>query len=106
MERASSIEYKDKQMCCDAGGGVHARHSDIALSMTEEKLMYIEEAGADVIVDVCPFCHLQYDRCQKEIGNGYNIPVLHLAQLYALAMGLDPTVLGFEVHDVLIKLKL
>jgi heterodisulfide reductase subunit B len=101
---ATSIEYRDKQMCCGAGGGVRARHPETALGMTEEKLKIIKEAGADVIVDVCPFCHLQYDRAQKEIGNGYDIPVLHLAQLYGLAMDLDPKVLGFEAHEVPVKL--
>ena len=55
--------------------------------------------------DVCPFCHLQYDRGQEEIGNGYNIPVIHLAQLYAMAMDLDESVLGFDTHDTPVKLK-
>ncbi|UCC93026.1 MAG: CoB--CoM heterodisulfide reductase subunit B [Thermoplasmata archaeon] len=102
---ATSIKYKDKHVCCGAGGGVRARHPEVALQMTEDKLKIIKEAGADVIVDVCPFCHLQYDRGQKEIGNGYNIPVIHLAQLYAMAMGMDESVLGFEAHDVPVKLK-
>jgi heterodisulfide reductase subunit B len=102
---ATSIKYKDKQVCCGAGGGVRARHPEVALKMTEDKLKIIKQAGADIIVDVCPFCHLQYDRGQKDIGNGYDIPVLHLAQLYALAMDLDPKVLGFEAHDVPVKLK-
>jgi heterodisulfide reductase subunit B len=101
---ATSIDYRDKQVCCGAGGGVRARHPEVAIKMTEDKLKIIKEAGADVIVDVCPFCHLQYDRGQKEIGNGYDIPVIHLAQLYAMAMDLDESVLGFEAHEVPVKL--
>jgi len=102
---AETVDYKDKMMCCGAGGGVRARNPDLALWMTEEKLKVIKEAGADVIVNVCPFCHLQFDRGQKEIGNGYDLPVLHLAQLYAMAMDLDKAVLGFDAHDTPVKLK-
>lgn len=102
---ARSIEYKDKELCCGAGGGVRARFPETALAMTESKLKTLKEVGVDAIIDVCPFCHLQYDRGQKEIGNGYDIPVLHLAQLYGLAMDIDPKLLGFEAHDVPVNLK-
>ena len=101
---ARSIEYKDKQMCCGAGGGVRVRHPETALAMTKDKLDSIKEAGADCIVNVCPFCHLQYDRGQLEIGKGYRIPVLNLAQLYGLAMDVDTKKLGFEAHAVPVTL--
>ena len=61
----------------------------------------------DVIVDVCPFCHLQYDLTQKELGGkekGYGIPVLHLSQLYGLAFGLDKEKLGFKYQAVKVEL--
>ena len=103
---ATSIDYKDKQACCGAGGGVRARHPETALAMTEDKLKILKAAGVDCIIDVCPFCHLQYDRGQKELGKEYNIPVLHLAQLYGLAMDIDPKVLGFDAHDIPVKLNL
>jgi heterodisulfide reductase subunit B len=103
---ARSIEYKDKEMCCGAGGGVRARYPETALAMTKHKLEILKDAGAQAIVDVCPFCHLQYDRGQKEIGNGFDIPVLHLAQLYGLAMDLEPKLLGFEAHHIPVKLDL
>lgn len=102
---ATSIEYKDKEMCCGAGGGVRARHPETAMAMTKEKLDIIKGAGCEAIIDVCPFCHLQYDRGQKELGDGYDIPVLHLAQLYGMAMDLDPKILGFDAHAVPVKLK-
>jgi heterodisulfide reductase subunit B len=74
--------------------------------MTKAKLEVIKAAGAKAIIDVCPFCHLQYDQAQKEIGEGYDIPVLHLAQLYGLAMGIDPKLLGFEAHATPVGLPL
>ena len=103
---ARSVQYKDKEMCCGAGGGVRARHPETARAMSKAKLEAIRAAGAKAIIDVCPFCHLQFDQAQKEIGEGYDIPVLHLAQLYGLAMGLDPKVLGFEAHATPVRLGL
>ena len=103
---AKSIDYPDKELCCGAGGGVRARYPATALAMTESKLKVLKKAGVQAIIDVCPFCHLQYDRGQKEIGNGYNIPVLHLAQLYGLAMDVDPKLLGFEAHEIPVNLDL
>jgi len=102
-----SLDYKDKQMCCGAGGGVRAREGDVARKMTQEKLDIINQAGGDLIVDVCPFCHLQYDISQKELGGaeaGYNTPVVHLSQLYALAFGVDKNKLGFNAQAVKVEL--
>jgi heterodisulfide reductase subunit B len=101
---ARSVEYKDKEMCCGAGGGVRARYPETALAMTKSKLDVIKETGCQAIIDVCPFCHLQYDRGQKDLGNGYDIPVLHLSQLFGMAMDLDPKALGFDAHEVPVKL--
>jgi heterodisulfide reductase subunit B len=102
---ARSIEYKDKELCCGAGGGVRARYPETAMQMTKSKLEVLKEAEVDAIVNVCPFCHLQYDRGQEEIGNGFNIPVLNLAQLYGMAMDIEPRLLGFESHSVPVNLK-
>jgi len=100
---ATSVDYKNKDMCCGAGGGVRARNKDLAMALTKDKLDGLKEAGVDMIIDVCPFCHLQYDMGQKELP-GYNIPVLHLSQLYGLAMGLDKSQLGLELHSTPVKI--
>ncbi|HIH44013.1 MAG TPA: CoB--CoM heterodisulfide reductase subunit B, partial [Candidatus Methanoperedenaceae archaeon] len=96
---ASSIEWEGKIACCGAGGGVRSAMGDVALEMTEYKLRRIKKAGADCIVDACPFCHLQFDVSQKELsGKGveYRIPVLHLTQLLAVAFGADPVSAGLD----------
>jgi len=99
----TSIAYKDKGMCCGAGGGVRARTPDVALTMTKENLANMTAAGVDVIVDCCPFCHLQYDSGQVQLKE-YKIPVLHLSQLLGLAFGLDREKLGLEVHQTKVNL--
>ena len=101
---AKSIDYKDKMMCCGAGGGLRSRDIDVTLDYTKEKLDNMIEAGVDIIVNVCPFCHLQFDVGQTEVnkkyGTNYDIPVFHLAQLYGLAMGLSREDITIDAQQI------
>jgi len=99
---AKSVDYKDKYMCCGAGGAVRTAVKEVAADFTREKLMNIREVGADIIINCCPFCHLQLDLGQVEVNNFYadiigepfNIPVIYLTQLLGVAFGMDPNLLG------------
>ena len=101
---AKSIPYEAKMMCCGAGGGLRSRDKDVTTSYTYETLTNMEAAGADCIIDVCPFCHLQFDVGQKEVnekyGTNFDIPVFHLAQLYGLAMGLSADELTLDAQII------
>ena len=101
---AKSVPYKNKMMCCGAGGGLRARDIDVTASYTKEKLDHMSEAGVDAIIDVCPFCHMQFDQGQTEVneryGTDFALPVFHLAQLYGLAMGLSPEELTFDAQKI------
>ena len=101
---AKSIDYKDKMMCCGAAGGVRSRAVDVTASYTKEKLDNMSKAGVDAIIDVCPFCHMQFDQGQTEVneryGTDFSIPVFHLAQLYGLAMGLSAEDLTLDAQKI------
>lgn len=98
---AISIDYRNKMLCCGAGGGVRARAKDVAQAMTDQKLEAIKESGANCIVDICPFCHLQFDQGQG--GLGTSLPVIHLSQLYVMAFGLDENINCFDAHTVPVR---
>jgi heterodisulfide reductase subunit B len=69
-----SVPFPQKLSCCGAGGGV---------------------------VNVCPFCHLQFDQGQKRLGKGApRMPSVHLAQLLGLAFGMKDKALGLHTHLV------
>lgn len=95
-----SVDYRDKLLCCGAGGGVRTGLKETSLQFTHQKLKEVRKSGADLIVVCCPFCHLQYDLGQVEVNKmigdeePFHIPVLYIAQLIGLAFGLDPQDLG------------
>lgn len=97
---AKSVPYKDKMMCCGAGGGLRSSFLDVSLSILRERLQSIKDAEASCIVNVCPFCHLQFDVGQQQISQkwniAFNIPVIYYTQLAGLALGFKHQELGLK----------
>ncbi|HIE33522.1 MAG TPA: CoB--CoM heterodisulfide reductase subunit B [Candidatus Altiarchaeales archaeon] len=105
---AKSIDYYDKKMCC--GGYVLAYDKDAAYDISGQKLQNIKDAGADVIVTICPFCNIMLESNQRAIGSHlereFKLPVMHYPQLLGIAMGFSYRDMVMEQNRVRIDPKL
>ena len=102
---AESVRYMDKSMCCGAGGGVRGSNVPVSVDIAKEKLDNMMAVNVDCVLNVCSFCHLQFEVSQaqlnKELGEKrYQLPVIYYTQLLGLAMGLEPEELGLHKHVV------
>jgi heterodisulfide reductase subunit B len=78
------VSYERELDCC----GGFLSDENIGREMARVKAGSAEKAGADCIVATCSHCMLRLSPVS-------NIPVLHLAQLSAFSLGLDPVQAGF-----------
>jgi len=101
---AEPVEYRNKMLCCGAGGGVRGYDLVHAIDIANEKMINLREVKADALTEVCPFCQLQFDRGQIEIeekfGVKWGLPVLHYNELLGLAQGMSPQELALDLHAV------
>ncbi|BAW96273.1 heterodisulfide reductase, subunit B [[Synechococcus] sp. NIES-970] len=102
---ATPIIYEGRTQCC--GWPISSYATEQAFQLAGNHLRQAIAAGADCIVTPCPLCHLNLDSRQPEvekvIGEKLGIPVLHLPQLVALALGISPKELGLGKHIVSTK---
>lgn len=100
---AEPVNYKGYTDCC----GRATLNRDASLAMAEQKLGAMEEEDADCVVVACPACFEQFDLGQMEIsrhgGKNYQLPVVHVSQLLALAQGEAPESLGLERHKIKVE---
>ena len=76
----------------------------ISVGVTQKKLHRLAEEKVDVLVHMCPNCHVQFDRytTSSPTSTGEEFPFIHLhvQQLLALALGADPEkVVGIQSHS-------
>jgi len=97
---ATPVDYDEEFVCC--GTGVGNAEQEVSMQILANKLSSASKAGADAFVAICPACFQQLDTNQKKAGtqsnNTFNIPVLYLTELYALAFGFNPDDLGLKFH--------
>ncbi|MFW9782842.1 MAG: heterodisulfide reductase-related iron-sulfur binding cluster, partial [Candidatus Heimdallarchaeota archaeon] len=97
---ATVVDYEELALCC--GAAVTNAYEEHGLANLKKKMDSIKNSGADVIVVNCPACFQQLDTRQRDLTKKfetkYNIPVLYLTELYALAMGYSPEELGMKFH--------
>ena len=100
--QAEPLDFRLKTFCC--GGPIFMPQEQAAEDIAYKILMEAKKAGAEVIVTVCPLCHLMLDAKQKTLeqkhGEKIGIPVLYVTQLVGIALGLGPEELGLNMNSV------
>lgn len=88
--------------CC--GAYLTVDEKELVIERSYEILKSARRAGADIILTSCPLCQFNLDDRQKQVKEKYpefeEIPVLYFTQLLAFAMGLDKTVLRFDLNYI------
>jgi heterodisulfide reductase subunit B len=99
---AEPVDFRKKTACC--GGPIFMPQEKAADDIAFGILSEAKRAGAEVIVTVCPLCHLMLDAKQKILeqkgGEKIGIPVLYVTQLAGIALGLGPEELGLFMNSV------
>jgi succinate dehydrogenase / fumarate reductase cytochrome b subunit len=99
---ATPVYYDSRIKCC--GFPIIMMNKNASHDMAGNALIDAIDSGADCVVTGCPLCHLSLDAYQPEIDRmnkkGCSIPILHLPQLVALALGYSPQELGMDKHII------
>lgn len=100
--KAEPVDFGLKAFCC--GGPIFMPQEEAAADIIYRILKDAKKAGAEVIITVCPLCHLMLDARQKAMEQRHNekigIPVLYVTQLVGIALGLGPEELGLSMNSV------
>jgi len=105
LMRAAGVQVLDwglRTDCC--GGNLSLTRTDIAYKLCRDILEGAKEAGAEAIVVACPFCDMNLDARQVEIGDRYGtryeLPVYYYSQLIGAALGNPEKELMLPLHFV------
>jgi len=99
---ATPIDYPERLKCC--GFPIMMMNRDNSMALAGNAVAGAKDAGADLIVTPCPLCHLNLDSYQptfaSKMGRKLGIPILHVPQLVALALGYSQEDLRIKTHVV------
>jgi len=102
---ATVVDYGEESLCC--GSAVSGAYPDYGDEILKKKLLSVSKAGADVICVNCPACFQQFDTKQKDLNKKFNtnfdIPVLYITEILALAMGISSEDIGLKFHRIRLK---
>jgi len=94
------VEYESKNKCCGFHVELQANHASEVLA--GNALLDAMDNGAEMMVTPCPLCHLKMDTYQdsigKVMGRDVELPVLHMPQMVALALGCTEKEIGLNFH--------
>jgi len=99
---AVAVDYPEKTLCC--GAGVARTREDVGLEMSKRKYESLSNATAQIICVNCPACYQTIEANQKKVNKeyktAYDMPVLYITEIIALAFGYKPADLGLKFHSV------
>jgi succinate dehydrogenase / fumarate reductase cytochrome b subunit len=100
------VQYGGKTKCC--GFPIQMMNPTNSFRMAGSHLIEAKREGADAMVTPCPLCHLNLDARQPDatdvlqtdgkLTGEIDLPVLHVPQLVALALGYSPKQLDMDKH--------
>jgi succinate dehydrogenase / fumarate reductase, cytochrome b subunit len=94
-----AIDYAGKTRCC--GFHIQLEKDGVAANMVGQNMRMAKDKGAEAVLTPCPLCHLALDGYQADSAARWgrtDLPTFHLPQLVALALGVDPSLLGLNKH--------
>jgi succinate dehydrogenase / fumarate reductase cytochrome b subunit len=99
---ATPVKYAERLKCC--GFPIAMMNKANSLQLSGNAIAGAKEAGVEAMVTPCPLCHLNLDAYQPEIesrmGKKLRLPILHIPQLVALALGVPKDALRLKTHIV------
>ena len=99
---ATPVKYDERLKCC--GFPIAMMNKDNSLQLSGNAIAGAKAAGVEAMVTPCPLCHLNLDAYQPEIesrmGKKLRLPILHIPQLVALALGVPKDSLRLRSHIV------
>ncbi|MCD6262497.1 MAG: CoB--CoM heterodisulfide reductase iron-sulfur subunit B family protein [Deltaproteobacteria bacterium] len=88
---AKPVPFPKKIQCC--GSGIFLPEMDLCLGLVRDILDDAVSHGAEIISTVCPMCamnlEMYQDRINEKYGTDFDIPIVYLTQLMAVAFGMD-----------------
>ena len=93
---AEVVDWSLKTQCC--GGHMSVIGPEVAFGLIRRLIQGAQDAGADMVVTLCPMCQLNLDAYQVEMNKHFHtdfqVPVLYFTQLMGLAFGKPAAALG------------
>jgi heterodisulfide reductase subunit B2 len=87
---AEAVHFPNKIRCC--GSGLFLTELEYCYELARDILKDAVDHGAQIISTACPMCQMNLEAYQKKInkalGTNFNIPVVFITQLMAVAFGL------------------
>ena len=99
---AQVVDFPLKTDCC--GGHMTQISPATGFELIRRLVQAAAEAGADMLVTLCPMCQMNIDAYQAEMNHhfktDYHMPILFFTQLIGLAFGFPAEKLGIGTEIV------